>query len=57
MSIDDRIKALRVNIGILHETAGRLLATAERDGENIRVLARVAERRLTELEGDTGTAQ
>jgi hypothetical protein len=39
---------------------GSLRATAERDGENIRALARIAEiheRRLTALDGGSGEAQ
>jgi len=67
MDIDERIQALHVNIESLHASVGEmydsireLRATAERDGENIRALARIAEiheRRLTALEGGSGEAQ
>ena len=63
MNIDERIEALHVNIESLHSSVSELYAsvsqlrlTSERDGENIRALARVAEmheRRLTEIEGDS----
>ena len=61
MNIDERIEALHVNIESLHSSVSELYssvselrATAERDSENIRTLARIAEiheRRLTDVEG------
>jgi hypothetical protein len=54
MTIDERIVALQVNIESLHSSVSERYATAVKDGENIRALARIAEiheRRLTDLEG------
>jgi hypothetical protein len=68
MTVDERILALHVNIESLHASVSELYAAVQRhddrleklivasqkDGENIRALARVAEiheRRLTALEG------
>lgn len=63
MTIDERIEALTMNLELLshqQETHGKriemLITAAEKDGENIRSLARIAEsheRRLTELEGES----
>ncbi len=67
--IERAIENLHVNMESLHASVSglyasvskhddqirQLRATAERDGENIRALARIAEfreRRLTDLEGD-----
>jgi uncharacterized protein (UPF0335 family) len=53
-----RTEVLRVNIESLHASVSELYATAQRDGENIRALAHIAEiheRRLADIEG--GTAQ
>jgi hypothetical protein len=61
MTIDERIQALTMNLELLshqQEAQGKriemLITAAEKDGENIRSLALIAEsheRRLTELEG------
>jgi hypothetical protein len=61
MTIDERIEALTMNLKLLarsHEDTNRrvtaLLTATERDVENIRGLARIAElheHRLTDLEG------
>ena len=54
MNIDERIEALTMNLELVSRDIESLRATAERDGENIRALARIAEiheRRLTSLEG------
>src|SRR5271154_3570237 len=61
MNIDERIEALTMHLELLsQDNEGQrkkiedLLKIAERDGENIRALARIAEiheRRLTSLEG------
>jgi prefoldin subunit 5 len=51
------VTELRASHEALTGSVQSLLATAERDGENIRALARIAEiheRRLTELEGGSG---
>ena len=53
MNIDERIEALTMNLELVTRDIDQLRATAERDGENIRALARIAEiheRRLTSLE-------
>lgn len=60
MTIDERIEALTMNLELIshqQETQGKriemLITVAEKDGENIRALARIAEvheRRLTDLE-------
>ena len=52
-----RHEALRESVESLLASVRQLYATAERDGENIRALARIAEiheRGLTELEGGSG---
>jgi len=52
-----RHEALTESVESLLASVRQLYATAERDGENIRALARIAEiheRRLTELEGGSG---
>ena len=52
-NIDERIDALTMSLLLRSQDDG-LLKIAERDGENIRALARIAEiheRRLTSLEG------
>jgi AMMECR1 domain-containing protein len=59
--LTERHEALTMNLELFHRemqdlrgAVGDLRATAERDGENIRALARIAEiheRRLTDLEG------
>jgi hypothetical protein len=61
MTIDERIEALTMNLELLaraHEDTNRrvtaLLTATERDAENIRSLARIAElhgHRLTDLQG------
>ena len=54
MHIDERIEALTMNLELVSGDIESLRATAERDGENIRALARIAEiheRRLTSPEG------
>ena len=61
MTIDERIQALTMNLELFshqQEAQGKrielLITAAEKDGENIRALALIAqshERRLTELEG------
>jgi excisionase family DNA binding protein len=61
MTIDERIEALTsrhealtMNLELLGRDLETLRANSERDGENIRALARIAEiheRRLTSLEG------
>jgi archaellum component FlaC len=54
VTIDERIEALVMTVELLTRDVETLRATAERDGENIRALARIAEiheRRLTDLEG------
>ncbi len=61
MTIDERIQALTMNLELLsheQEAQGKriemLITAAEKDGENIRFLALIAEsheRRLNELEG------
>jgi archaellum component FlaC len=68
MNLDERMELLHVNIESLHSSVSELhssmaelksniselYATAVKDGENIRALARIAEiheRRLTSLEG------
>jgi len=61
MTIDERIEALTMNLELFshqQEAQGKriemLISVAEKDAENIRALARIAEsheRRLTELEG------
>ena len=51
----DRHEALAQSVEILGHRVEQLLTASERDGENIRALARIAEfheRRLTHLEGD-----
>jgi len=52
--LTERHEALTMNLELFHREMQDLKATAERDGENIRALARIAEiheRRLTDLEG------
>ena len=61
MTIDERIEALTsrhealtMNLELLGRDLETLRANSEKDGENIRALARIAEiheRRLTSLEG------
>ncbi len=61
MNIDERLQAITINLELLsrdHEDTNRrvraLLTAVEKDSENIRALARIAElhdRRLTDLEG------
>ena len=54
MTIDERIEALTMNLGLVSRDIQDLKIAARHDGENIRALARIAEihqRRLTELEG------
>jgi hypothetical protein len=54
MTIDERIEALTVNLELVSRDIADIKIAAQRDGENIRGLARIAEiheRRLTELEG------
>jgi hypothetical protein len=61
MTMDERIEALTprhealtMNLELLGRDLETLRANSERDGENIRALARIAEtneRRLTRLEG------
>ena len=55
MNIDERIEALTVNQLQTTKDIQALQRIAQQDGENIRVLAGIAEiheRRLTTLEGD-----
>ncbi len=58
MTIDERLEklverheALTMNLELLHRDIQDLEITSQQDGENIRALARIAERRLTQLEG------
>jgi hypothetical protein len=54
MTIDERIEALTMNLEFVSRDIQDLKVAAQRDGENIRTLARIAEiheRRLTNLEG------
>jgi hypothetical protein len=57
MSIDDRLEALTMNLEVafrdiieLKETAAHLRDLAQKDGENIRALARIAEARQHQIE-------
>jgi hypothetical protein len=62
MTMDERIEALTarhealtMNLELLGRDLETMRANSERDGENIRALARIAEireRRLTSLEGN-----
>jgi len=55
MSIDERIEALTMNLELVSRDIQDLKIAAQRDGENIRALTRIAEiheRRLTHLEGE-----
>jgi len=62
MSIDERLaklterhEALTMNLELASRDIQDLIAASQRDGENIRALARIAEiheRRLTHLEGE-----
>jgi hypothetical protein len=55
MTIDERIEALTMNLGLAMKDIEGLQGIARQDGENIRALVRLAEiheRRLTALEGD-----
>lgn len=54
MSIDERIEALTMSLEIAARDIEGLRVLAQKDGENIRALARIAdnhERRITEMEG------
>jgi hypothetical protein len=54
VTIDERIEALTMNLGLAMKDIDGLRAVAKLDGENIRGLARIAEiheRRLSALEG------
>jgi archaellum component FlaC len=63
MTIDERLEALTarhealtMSVEIISRDIEKLLQNSERDGENIRALARIAEiheRRVTDLEGGT----
>ena len=63
MIIDERLEALTarhealtMGVEIISRDIEKLLQNSERDGENIRALARIAEiheRRVTDLEGGT----
>lgn len=62
MNVDERLEALTRNLELMRrdlesirDSVRTLLQTSEKDGENIRALARIAEiheRRLTSLEGE-----
>lgn len=64
MTVDERIEALvgrhealTMNLELLGRDVQDLKIAAQRDGENIRALARIAEihhERLTRIEGDAG---
>ena len=64
MTIDQRIEALTMNLELAHRdiqdlgsSVERLIVASEKDGENIRALARIAEiheRRITSLEDGEG---
>ena len=58
MTIDERLEklterheALTQSVELFHRDVQGLSALARQDGENIRALARIAEKRLTEIEG------
>lgn len=53
MNIDERIEAIVMNLELLSRDVHDLKIAARQDGENIRALGRIAERRLSHLEGDT----
>ena len=46
-------EALAARHELINHELEKLLARAQQDGENIRALARIAERRLTKLEGNS----
>jgi cob(I)alamin adenosyltransferase len=50
MAIDERIEAITRNVKLLTREVQELKADCAVDVENIRTLARIAERRLTDLE-------
>lgn len=60
MTIDERIEALTMSVELLTRDVGAMRGYIEKDSENIRALARIAEiheRRLTSLEGgETGVS-
>ena len=49
MNIDERIEALTMNLELVSRDIDQLRATAERDGENIRALARMIVHGLTHV--------
>jgi hypothetical protein len=54
MTIDERIEALVMSCELMQGDLERMKQLQERDSENIRALARIAEiheRRLTDIEG------
>jgi hypothetical protein len=54
MTIDERLEALTMNLELASRDIEALRVLAQKDGENIRLLAGIAEkhdRRLTDLEG------
>ena len=54
-SLKERHDALTMNLELLSRDVQALRANSERDGENVRTLARIAElheRRLSDLEGE-----
>jgi hypothetical protein len=55
--LTERHEALTLNVELLTRDVETLRAVVEKDGENIRALARIAEiheRRLSDLEGGKG---
>jgi hypothetical protein len=55
VAIDERIEALTMNLELAHRDIQELTVLAQKEGENIRPLARIAEihkRRLRAIEGD-----
>ena len=55
MSIDERVEALTMNLELMGHRLSDMEKLIEKDAENIRGLARIAEiheHRLTHLEGD-----
>ena len=57
MSIDERLEALTMNLELIGLRVETLMTAIDKDAENIRALARIAEiheHRLSHLEGDAG---
>ena len=50
MTIDERLEAIAMNVELMGREIEQLIVASRQDGENIRALARIAERRLSNLE-------